>query len=142
MRRNGGRTRLRLRALVLALAGLAASAAPVHGSDIIVGFTWYADGTYVKSGPAGTVITAYATQTLANRPFELVAAPVREGFLPCFRLFATVLNPNVRMSSTTGFIGNTSGRINQPAGNYQICFLEVRQDNPDAATAPVHFTIL
>jgi len=106
------------------------------------GTTWYSDGTFVKSGPAGTVITAFATSAQANSTFKLVVGtnitPGHEDHA-CMDL-PTEINPNVRASNSKGFIPNTSGPVNKSPGDWQICFRQL----PDGATAtnPVFFSII
>ena len=133
---------VRLVGVALVLVTLALPAPAAHAAHVWAGLTWYSDGTYVKSAPAGTVITAYATQARPNRHFDLVATPIQAEGEQCSRRTAIKLNPNVRVSSSTGVIGNTSGVVNLPAGTYQICFLEILYEyGSDAGTIPVHFTV-
>ena len=108
----------------------------------IQGFTWYSDGTSSKSGAAGTSITAYATGARTNRVFNLVAGnavgqPGHEDHACMFNF--SNLNPANRISSATGFIGYTTGTVNKPAGDWQICF---REPDGSTGTAPVLFTVL
>lgn len=132
----------------VALLGLAAAsivtvvASVAFACTPIQGFTWYSDGTFAKSGPSGTAITAFATNARANSTFNLVAG--NDGGDPshsdhgCMFNF-TNLNANTRTSSASGFIGNTSGVVNKPAGDWQICF---RQLGGASSTSPVFFTVI
>lgn len=107
------------------------------------GTTWYSDGSFVKSGPSGTVITAFATNARPSTPFKLVAGtnttPGHEDHA-CMDLPGEI-NPNTRMSNTRGFITNTTGPVVRPPGDWQICF---RQTVPDGQTAtnPVFFSVI
>ncbi|MEW6152858.1 MAG: hypothetical protein AB1673_02555 [Actinomycetota bacterium] len=47
-------------------------------------------------------------------------------------------NPTPRTSNSTGFIPNTTGRVERPPGVWQVCF---REPNGATATIPVHFTV-
>ena len=123
------------------LFGVVTTATPAGAVHVVDGFTWYSDGSYVKAGPSGTVITAYATQARANSQFRLVAdRVVNDERLPCGRTTSVTLNPNVRASNSSGTIGNTSGAINLPPGDYWVCFIEAFAGN-DSGTAPVFFTV-
>ncbi len=107
------------------------------------GTTWYSDGTFVKSGPSGTVITAYATSARAGVPFKLVAGtnvtPGHEDHA-CMDLPGEI-NPTTRMSNMRGFIANTGGPVVRPAGDWQICFRQTVPDG-DTATNPVFFSVI
>ena len=124
-------------------AGVALAVASVSSAcTVAVGFTWYSDGTFQKQGPTNSLITAYATQAKPNTAHMLVTAnaegePGHEGHA-CMFNFVNI-NPNVRMSSASGFIGLTSGRITPTAGTWQICFREHPTGN--SATIPVSFTV-
>jgi len=123
-------------AAALAAASLAWACTPV------VGNTWYSDGTYVKSGPSGTNITAYATGARKGVRFQLVAGT---NTTPGHETHGCMdnpspINPNWRTSSaTTGAIGFTSGPIVRVPGTWQVCF---RQEAGASATNPVFFTII
>jgi hypothetical protein len=136
--------RARLLALPLAVAALVSWAAPASSTLVIQGFTWYSDGTYAKSGPTGAVITAFATQARPNKSFKLQTSAVRGAF-PCSDVLVNDVNPNFRISSNSGFIGNTSGPVNLPVGSYEVCFYELPR-NPNgfspSATAPAYFSVV
>jgi hypothetical protein len=105
-----------------------------------VGFTWYSDGSSSKSGPSGTVITVFATGARAGRTYQLVAGNGDPGHEDMACMFNYVLiNPNNRVSSSTGFIGNTTGAVNRPQGTWQICF---REPSGASGTAPATFTVI
>lgn len=136
--------RLRRRVLGgMAAAGVALAAASVAWACTVpIGFTWYSDGSFQKSGPAGTVISAYATGAKPNAQFFLVTGnaqgePGHEGHA-CMFNFVNV-NPNPRTSSSSGFIPVTSGPVNVEAGTWQVCF---REPSGSSGTIPVHFTIV
>ncbi len=87
------------------------------------GAAWYSDGRTSKSGPASTVVTAYASGLAANTPFRLMTSPVQANpDLRCTVDLATV-NPAVRVSSSRGFVPYTTGRINRLPGPYDVCFV-------------------
>ena len=132
---NGGR-----RFLFVLLAALVLPALPVGpaAAHPIVGFTWYNDGSFAKAGPSGTVITAYATGAQANTLFQLVVGTSQEGNPDHVCIFnRTNVNPNIRLSSSSGFIGNTSGPVVMPIGAWQVCFMSLT-----TVTAPVAFTMV
>ncbi len=128
----------------LAACALAAQAAPASSSIEIIGFTWYSDGTWATSGPQGTVLTAYATQARPNRQFKLQTSAIRGAF-PCSDVLVNDVNPNVRTSNNSGFIGNTSGVITLAPGSYEVCFYELPRlgnGHSPSATAPAYFTVV
>jgi hypothetical protein len=127
-----------------AMAAAMAVASLAYACTVITGFTWYASGS-PSSGPTGTNITAFATEARANRSFKLVVGntntPGHEDHACMDNV--TDINSNVRISSSSGFIGNTSGPINKPAGTWQVCFYEVTAGAVGAsATFPVSFTVV
>ena len=138
-----GRAR-RLLAVPLAAMALLLPAAPASSSIAIIGFTWYSDGTYTKSGPTGTLITAYAVGARPNKPFRLQTSAIRGGFA-CSDVLVQDVNPNVRMSTNGGIIGYTSGPITLPVGNYELCFYETPRlpsGHSPSATAPAYFAVV
>ena len=144
MKAGGTRARRRFVLGGMAGAGVALAVASVSWACTVPsGFTWYSDGTFQKSGPGNAIITAYATQAKPNTQFVLVTAnsegePGHEGHA-CMFNFVNI-NPNIRVSSSTGFIGNTSGRINRTSGTWQICFREHPTGN--SSTIPVSYSVL
>jgi hypothetical protein len=110
----------------------------------IQGYTWYSDGSFSKSGPSGTVITAFATKARPNLSFKLVAgtntSPGHEEH-GCMDV-PEPINANTRFSNSTGFIPNTSGPVVKPAGDWQICFGELPLDGTRSVTSPVFFTVV
>jgi hypothetical protein len=136
--------RARFLVLPLALVALLLPAAPASSSLSLVGFTWYSDGTYTRSAPSGTVITAYATGARPNKPFKLQTSAIRGAF-PCSDVLLYDVNPNVRMSNSSGVIGYTSGPINLPVGSYEVCFYELprlESGHAPTATAPAYFSVV
>lgn len=120
------------------VAKIATGVSPAPNT-LVQGFTWYSDGQSSKSGPAGTVITAFATSA-ANASFKLVTG--RDGGTgePC-RFDIEPVNPAVRFANSRGFIPNTSGPVNRPPGEWQVCF---RQEGGGATlrvTLPLTFTV-
>lgn len=122
--------------VAMAAASLSWACTPITGN------TWYSDGTFVKSGPSGTVITAYATGARKSQGFKLVAGTSTSAGHEshgCMDQPADI-NPNLRTSTaTSGFIGLTSGAVVRPPGEWQICF---REPDLGSATNPVFFTII
>ena len=136
----------RARFLVLPLAVVACllPAAPASSSLAIVGFTWYSDGTYLKSVPAGTVIVAYANGAKPGKQYLLQATETRGGFA-CSDVLPVDVNPNPRTANSSGVIANTAGIVNKPPGNYEICFYELPKlpsGHSPSATAPAYIAIL
>ena len=103
---------------------------------VIVGSTWYSDGSNAKGGGAGTEVRAYAVGGFENVPYLLVLAT------PGCATQVAVLNPNTRFANTSGFISTTVGSI--PAGlqpgPYVVCFRSTTGD-PPVATGTVSFTV-
>lgn len=105
----------------------------------IIGKTWYTDGSGAKSGPPGTVITAYATNAVPNTNYNLViGTDGGNQAAPCSQN-VSLLNTNNRTSSGAGIIGSTGGSINVASGTWQICFKEVGAGQ--RVTSPVTFTV-
>ena len=108
---------------------------------IVQGFTWFADGQYLKSGPRRTVVTAYATDLVPSRSYQLVSGRTDEAGAPC-ALDVVPVNPTVRRASSTGRIGNTAGILTRPPGTWALCFYEVEPGvRGRVAGAPVYFTV-
>ncbi|MGH9279517.1 MAG: PQQ-dependent sugar dehydrogenase [Acidimicrobiales bacterium] len=110
-------------------------------STTVTGFTWYTAGGSQQSGPAGTVISAYATGLARNATFQLVSSPA-DPTAPskvCAR-DPIPINNALRVSSSSGFIGRTDGAIvNRPPGDYDICFKQV---NGTQIGFPLRFTVV
>ena len=132
----------------LGVAAAIAVASMSYACTVVTGFTWF-NSASPKTGPTGTVITAFATEARPNRAFKLV---VGNSVTPGHDDHAcmdnvTEINTAIRLSSSSGFIGNTQGPINKPAGNWQVCFYEWASTNPPSsqggsATFPVTFTVI
>ena len=138
------RRRLRYLVLPVALLAVLLPASPASSSLAIVGFTWFSDGSFTGSGPSGTVITAYATGARPDKPFKLQTSAIRGAF-PCSDVLVDDVNPNVRISNSSGVIGYTSGRINLPVGSYEVCFYELPRlssGHSPTATAPAFFSVV
>ena len=105
------------------------------------GFTWFSDGAFAKSGPAGTIVTAFGTGLRSNTPYLLVTGRHGDSDSPC--AFDVVpVNNAIRFSNSRGFVPNTGGRINRPAGAWDVCFYEVEPGvRGRAAGLPVQFTV-
>ena len=135
----------RRRALAATTAALALAvslaAAPAGAVGLIVGFTWYSDGEFSKTGVSGQVVVAYATQAKANTQYRMQYAPSLPTGEGCPEANKVSANPNVRLSNGSGFIGNTAGTITGAPGVYQLCFYEVGAISA-SATTPVYFSIL
>jgi len=123
------------------VVALAAGATPARGVINVIGFTWYSDGSFNKSAVSGTVITAYATGAKANAQYRLMFAPPLYTGEACPDTGKQNVNPNVRTSSSSGLIGNTSGAITAAPGSYYVCFYELGAVSA-SATAPVYLTIV
>lgn len=121
------------------MAALAAGVVPAVAVGLLVGVTSYADGSSSKTGTTGTVITAFATEARPSTQYLLAFAPALPGGEPCPEADKKPMNPNVRVSTAAGLIGNTSGTVTGAPGTYHVCFYEV--GGMSTATAPVLFTI-
>jgi hypothetical protein len=105
-------------------AWLATAPAPGTPGSVVAGSTWFSDGTRSKSGPAGTTISARATNALANVPYQLVtgrSAP--NAAQPC-ALDLVPVNTAVLYAGPTGLIGQVTGTVNRLPGAYQVCFAQ------------------
>lgn len=94
---------------------------PAAGPNAVVsGSTWYSNGAKARSGPAGTVVQAYAVGALANVPYRLVL-----GTGAADKACATVvqvLNPTIVFAGPTGIIGRVTGTVQASPGTYKLCF--------------------
>ena len=105
----------------------------------VQGFTWYSDGATSKSGPSGTVVTAFATSARTNTTFRLMTSPVQTiADLTC-TVDLVAVNPNQRFSNSRGFIPNTAGAIARPTGDYDLCFV-ANVGSAVSLPVPFHFT--
>ena len=111
-------------------------------TSTVAGSTWFSDATKTASGPAGTTIRAYATNALANVPYQLVTG--RNGVnpsQPC-ALDLVVVNPTVVYAGANGLIGRVSGTVNRLPGTYQVCFAQADPvTGARAVTGVVNFTV-
>ena len=96
---------------------------PYPPVSVMAGLTWYSNGGFNLSGPRGSLLTLYATQARFSTYVKLVSGLSGVSDPPC-RFDPQPINPNVRLSSVKGFVGNTSGVIDRPAGTWDICFYE------------------
>ena len=110
---------------------------------VLVGSTWYSDGTQSKQGPPGTVIRAYATGAFQDVAYTLVlgeAGDPGHGGHACM-VTVDILNPTNRFASTSGFIGTTVGTVHAGSapGTYQLCFKDISPANTTGTPRrPVH----
>ena len=130
--------------LVAAAMLVVVTAAPASGVLSIQGFTWYGDGSFSKSAPAGTVVTLYATGAATNQQFQLMIVRPNPNY-PCSDDNGPVaINPAIRYSNDRGFIPMTAGAVTRPPGEYQICFYDMRifAGHRQTGTLPTLFTVL
>ena len=106
----------------------------------VQGSTWYSNGTTSKSGPSGTVITAYASGALANASFKLVTGNDGGTGQPC-RFAIQPVNASVRVASSRGFIPNTTGAINRTPVTWQVCFRQEGSGDPLKVTQVATITV-
>ena len=127
-------------ALLMAAASLA------WACTSVVGNTWYSDGSWIKTGPTGSSVTIYATGAIANTNYYMISGvndtPHQH---PCIGSWVKE-NPNIRTSSGTGAIGNTTGTIDRPSsapGYYHVCFVttDIDYQHPISTTNPVYFQV-
>lgn len=139
------------RALGLGVAAatmLVTLASPASGVAFVQGFTWYSDGSLSKTGPSGTVITAFATGAARSRQFMLLMVRPNPDVACSDAHAPTAVNPGVRASNDRGFIPNTAGPVagtpSGTPGEYQICFYELTIIAGDhrTGTSPAFFTIV
>lgn len=104
---------------------------------VVTGFSWSSDGAFERSGPSGTVVTAFGT-SLRMTTFRLVSAPQAGNESEACRYNAVPMNPAIRFANSRGFVANTSGQINRPAGVWQIC---LRSTDGRYAGLPIYFTV-
>ena len=108
-------------------------------SVLVTGFTWYDIGIASQSGPGSTAVRAFGTQLKPATQYYLVTAPPEsDPALTCSRNLQAV-NGAVRRSSGSGFVGTTTGLIDRPVGNWNVCF---RSLDGTTVGAPVQFTVV
>lgn len=105
-------------------------------APVVAGSTWFSDGTKLRQAPAGveTTIRAYATAAVPGAAYRLVsgrgtaAAPCATETVPA--------NTALVYTGSSGVIGTVTGKVNRPAGDWQVCFLAVGNATA-TATAPI-----
>lgn len=103
---------------------LSATEASAH---VILGSTWYSDGTRTKTVHAGDTIKAYATGAIQNVPYRLVicSAGVAHPAHACEGGINQIVNPTIVYAGPSGIIGGVTGSVtyNVP-GTYQLVFFD------------------
>ena len=104
-------------------------------SPVIAGSTWYSNGSQTASGPAGTVVAAYAVNAVQLVPYTLVLATAG-----C-RTIVAVLNDTTLYAGPSGLIGKVRGTIppGTGPGSYAVCFRNLT--GPPTATGGLTFTV-
>lgn len=108
-------------------------------ASLVEGFTWFADGSATKSGPSGTVVSAYGTGLLRDSEYVLYSSPANADPARACTVDPVPVNAAVRRSNNLGFLGRTSGAINRPPGAWDICF---KTTDGVSVGARVRFTVL
>ena len=92
--------------------------------EVVAGSTWYSDGTRHKSGPVGTVVSAYATPALPRVPYKLVLALDNDSVGEQCVTTVQELNATVVATGSSGIIGRVRGTVapSTPRGTYILCF--------------------
>lgn len=113
------------------LRGYVASAS----AAVIAGSGWYSDGTRTASGPAGTIVQAFAANAVQLVPYTLVLATAG-----CRNVVA-VLNGVTLYAGLSGLIGRVLGTIplGTAPGVYDVCFRNLT--GPPTATGGLTFTV-
>lgn len=123
-------------------AWLARTPAAGTTTSTVAGSAWFSNGTKSASGPSGTTISVYATNALANVPYQLVTG--RSGAnpsQPC-ALDLVVVNTAVVYAGANGLIGRVTGTVNRLPGIYQVCFAQIDPvAGSRAVTGVVSFTV-
>lgn len=115
--------------------------APAAGSRAVVaGSTWYSNGTKTRTGPAGTVLQAYAVGALPNVPYRLVLGTGTES--QACATTVQVLNPTIVFAGPNGLIGRVSGTVQAgiAPGTYKLCFEDSSTGN-STGTGGATFTV-
>ena len=114
---------------------------PTAGSRAVVaGNTWYSNGAKARSGPAGTVVQAYAVGALQNVPYRLVLGSGTES--QACATTVQVLNPTVVFAGPNGLIGRVTGTVQAgiAPGTYKLCFEDSSTGN-HTGTGGATFTV-
>ena len=104
------------------------------------GATWFNDGSTSKTGPSGTVVSAFATGVSTGRGYKLVTGLDGGPSFPCMWDVVPV-NNSVRFPNSRGFIPMTSGPVNRGPGRWQLCFREEGTGATVSIGQPVTFTV-
>jgi len=112
---------------------------PGPPQTVVQGATWYSNGTTSQSGPASSVITAYAGGA-APAPYKLVTGNDGGTGQPC-RFDVQAVNTAVRVANSRGFIPYTSGVVNRAPGTWQVCFRQEGAADPLKVTLAGTFTV-
>ena len=123
-------------------AWLAKTPAAGTTTSTVAGSAWFSNGTKSASGASGTTISVYATNALANVPYQLVTG--RSGVnpsQPC-ALDLVAVNTAVVYAGPNGLIGRVTGTVNRLPGAYQVCFAQTDPvAGSRAVTGVVSFTV-
>ncbi len=92
-----------------------------------------------RYGPDGTLVDAYATNSVPGRDYNLVIGKVL-GMNPC-GADTHIVNPRPNTSDSTGKLGTITGNIpsTTPQGWWSLCFEEV---DGSTTTSGVPFTVI
>lgn len=105
-------------------AWLATGPPPGTPGSTAAGSAWFTDGTKSHHGPAGTTVKVFATNAVANVPYQLVTG--RNGVVPSqpCALDLVAVNPSVVVAGPNGLIPAVTGPVNRLPGAYQVCFAQ------------------
>lgn len=106
-------------------------------TPLVIGATFFIDGTSRKTGPDGSYISAFATEAEQGFSYLLVS-----GKNNC-KTNLKPINMAIKYSGTERIISRTSGYLWRGSGTYDICFYNVdRGREGSVITGPATFTIL
>lgn len=124
-RQDGAVPAVRLWLAVVAFVLGSLVAMPPAGAQYVNGVTWFADGSFYKEVPTGSVVSLFATGARPNRLFRLFALDAdAPGDYPCPAIGGVQIHPALRGSSSRGLIPSTTTVLTLPRGRYLICFRE------------------
>ena len=91
-------------------------------SPTVVGAAFYTDGTSARSGPPGARVSVFATSSEPGFTYRLVSGRRGVTGRPC-SADVVPLNDAPKFANAQGVIGQTTGPLNRPPGQWDVCFL-------------------
>jgi len=106
--------------------------------EVISGAAFFVDGSSARTMPAGSRVSVFANGAEPGVEYRLVSARADPSSRAACSIDAVPISPTVRYANANGFVGLTSGSVNRPPGDWQICFLAADRST---ATGPARVSL-